>query len=82
MSISAQSSNAFRDTATNTGPVGGVLASWNARRMTLGICSACVISVLHFANGAAISAKSLRPAAMLRISLLPAVMTTGVPVRF
>ena len=78
-STSAVSSKAFADIATKVGPVGAVLASWNALRMTEGTCSACVISVLHLAYGRAISARSERPGAILRMSLFPAVITIGVP---
>ena len=39
IAMSAKSSIALPESATNTGPVGGVLASWKARRITDGTCS-------------------------------------------
>ena len=61
------------------GPVGGVFASLKARRTNAGSCSGCVASPVHLVKGRTISARSVRSCASSRMSLLPALSTSGVP---
>ena len=79
ISTSPSSSSALAENATNVGPVGGVFASLKARRITNGTWSGWVTSAVHLVNGRTISARSVRPWASSRMSLLPALSTSGVP---
>ena len=78
-SISPSSSSALAVNERKVGPVGGVLASWNARRMAAGIASGWLTSALHFVNWRANSRRSVRPWATSRTSLLHEVSTIGDP---
>ena len=57
--ISAMPSNAFAVNPTYTGPLGWLLASLNALRITLGICSAISSSTDHLVTGRTNSARSV-----------------------
>ena len=79
MSISPSSSREFAEKPTKVGPVGGVLASWKALRISEGICSGWVASAVNLVNRRTISARSVRPRANSRMSRLPELSTRGVP---
>ena len=84
MSASTSSSSVSHGKERNTGPVGGVLASLKARRITMGMSEAWRISALHLVYWEVISTKlpeSTGSVSSMRVSELPAVNITGVPPR-
>ena len=84
-STSACSSIVSHGKDKNTGPVGGVRASLNARRTAPGTSAGWWISWLHLVYWRVISTKSpdsVGSLSSIRVSELPAVSTTGVPPRW
>jgi hypothetical protein len=79
------SSMTFIDSARNTGPVGGALQSWKARRTRIGSWSAGCTFCAHLTAGRAIPIRSpnRRGSVMVcRESCWPAVTTTAFRTRW